>query len=89
MGLSNGVLLAQHNETVCLNTAPKKVEILNPRESPIKYAEIQYFLKNRSTKLRVTLDKHEAYAGADYVVLATPTDCVRKPVTSIPGPSKQ
>ncbi len=59
-GLSNGVLLAQHNEVMCLNIVPEKVKIINRKESPIQDAEIQYFLKNRSAKLRATLDKHEA-----------------------------
>ena len=74
VGLSNAVLLAQHNEVVALDIDPAKVEKINRRESPIEDAEIQEFLANRPLRLRATLDKDDAYAGAAFVVIATPTD---------------
>ena len=74
VGLSNACLLAQHHEVVLLDITPEKIAMVNNRKSPIDDADIEKFLANPALKLRATLDKKEAYAGADFIIIATPTD---------------
>jgi len=74
VGLSNAVLLAQQHEIVALDIAPEKVAQLNNKQSPIEDKEIEEFLKTKSLNLKATLDKKAAYEGADFVVIATPTN---------------
>ena len=74
VGLSLAVLLAQQNEVVALDIVSEKVEMLNRKTSPIADAEIKDYLKTRPLNLRATTDKEDAYVGADFVIIATPTD---------------
>jgi UDPglucose 6-dehydrogenase len=74
VGLSNAVLLAQHNQVVALDIDHHKVQMINDKQCPIDDAELQDYLANRPLKLRATTSPEEAYADADYVIIATPTD---------------
>jgi UDPglucose 6-dehydrogenase len=74
VGLSNAMLLAQHNEVVAVDIITEKIELLNNKKSPIVDAEISDFLENKTLNFTATLDKELAYSNADYVVIATPTD---------------
>jgi len=74
VGLSNGVLLSQHHEVVALDIIPDKVMMLNRKESPIQDVDLEDYLKNKPLNFRATLDKNDAYEGADFIIIATPTD---------------
>jgi UDPglucose 6-dehydrogenase len=74
VGLSNAVLLSQHNEVVALDIVAEKVAMLKRKQSPIEDPEIEDYLQHKSLNLRATLDKQDAYSGADFVIIATPTD---------------
>ena len=74
VGLSNAVLLAQHHDVVAIDIIPAKVDLLNRRQSPIEDAELVHYLNTKQLNLKATLDKVEAYADADYVLIATATN---------------
>ena len=74
VGLSNGVLLAQHNEVVALDIIPEKVDMLNRKETPIVDAELQEYLATKELNFKATLDPVEAFNSADYVIISTPTN---------------
>lgn len=74
VGLSNAVLLAQRHEVVALDISDQRVNAINARHSPIDDRDIEAYLAEKTLNLRATLDPIEAYTGADYVIIATPTD---------------
>ena len=74
VGLSNAILLAQHNEVVALDVVPEKIAMLNAKKSPIEDTEIIDFLENKALNFKATLEKAEAFTNAQYVIVATPTD---------------
>lgn len=74
VGLANGILLARHNEVIALDIVPEKVAMLNRGQTPIVDPEMAEYLRHVSLNFRATLDKREAYDGASFVIVATPTD---------------
>ncbi|MEN1925990.1 nucleotide sugar dehydrogenase [Luteimonas qiangzhengi] len=74
VGLSNAILLAQHNQVTALDINPDKVDQINRGESPIKDRDIEHFLKSVPLELRATTDAPAAFADAELVIVATPTD---------------
>ena len=74
VGLSLAVLLAQNHEVMAVTTTPAKVELINERKSPLQDAELERYLAEKDLRLRATTDKAAAYRGADFVVIATPTN---------------
>lgn len=74
VGLSNAVLLAQHNEVVALDIDQGKIEKINKKECPIVDQEMSDYLKNKPLDLRATLDAREAFSGAKYIIISTPTN---------------
>lgn len=74
MGLSNAILLAQHNQVTAVDVVSEKVELLNHKKSPIQDKDIERFLATKPLYLNATTDARSAYEDVDYVIIATPTD---------------
>lgn len=74
VGLSNAILLAQHNEVVAVDIFQEKVDMINNKISPIVDQEIEEYLKEKNLNIRATTDGREAYKDADYIIIATPTN---------------
>lgn len=74
VGLSNAILLAQHNTVVAVDVIPEKIDLLNAKKSPIEDTDIEDFLLNKTIDFTATLNAKEAYKNADFIIIATPTD---------------
>ena len=74
VGLSNAMLLAQHNEVIAVDIVPEKIDLLNAKQSPIEDKDIEDFLSHKNLNFSATLDTATAYEGADFIIVATPTD---------------
>lgn len=74
VGLSNAMLLAQHNEVIAVDVVAEKIDMLNAKQSPIEDKDIDTFLLNKSLNFTATLDAKQAYKDADFIIIATPTD---------------
>ena len=74
VGLSNAVLLSQHNEVIAIDIIQEKVDMINKRKSPIVDHEIEEFLATKELNLKATTSYEEAYKDAEFVIIATPTN---------------
>ena len=74
VGLSNAVLLAQHNEVIAVDIMQEKVDMINNKISPIVDKEIQDYLNNKTLNLVATIDTYKAYKDAEFVIVSTPTN---------------
>ncbi|HHT46787.1 MAG TPA: nucleotide sugar dehydrogenase, partial [Firmicutes bacterium] len=74
VGLSNAVLLAQHNDVIALDIIREKVDLINGKKAPIADAEIEEFLATKELSLTATTDSYEAFKEAEYVIISTPTN---------------
>lgn len=74
VGLSNAILLAQHNEVIALDIIQEKVDLINNKKSPIVDKEIEEYLATKELNLVATTDAYKAYKDAEFVVISTPTD---------------
>jgi len=74
VGLSNAVIFSQHHDVIALDVLKDKIDLINNKKSPIVDAEMEDYLANKNLKLKATLDKDETYNGADFVIIATPTN---------------
>ena len=74
VGLSNAVLLAQHNKVYAVDIISEKVEMLNQKQSPIQDKDLQEYLQTKELDLTATINGEEAYSNADFVIVSTPTN---------------
>ena len=74
VGLSLATLLSQNNEVIALDILPEKVKMINNKQSPIKDKEKEKYLKNKDLNLKATINYQEAFNGAEYIIICTPTN---------------